>query len=188
MTQHRIILSSPRFRHPHGDHPHHHGRRPRTAARLLIDAPDGAAPDASLYRRGRNGFELVCFLRVVDGAAVEGVGVSATIIARRSAQVSSPPHLEAPRTTDGRWIAGVIFTRLIYRTSASWSAAHFRRGTIAKHPRQRDAALHCLRADRLRGKDLSLRHFPPQRRTTRFCGAVSPSRRSPDARACGVDA
>lgn len=42
-----------------------------TAARLLIDAPDAAEARASLYRRGRNGFDLVCFLRVVDGVAAE---------------------------------------------------------------------------------------------------------------------
>ena len=71
MSQHRIILSSPRY-----------ATRTETlragtdiarthAATLLSAHPDAADARASLYRRGRNGFELVCFLRVVDGAAAE---------------------------------------------------------------------------------------------------------------------
>ena len=39
--------------------------------RSTVGAPDAAAARASLYRRTRNGFELVCFLRVVNGVAVE---------------------------------------------------------------------------------------------------------------------
>ena len=71
MNQHRIVLSSPRY-----------ATRTETlragtdlarthAATLLSAHPDAADARASLYRRGRNGFELVCFLRVVDGVAVE---------------------------------------------------------------------------------------------------------------------
>ncbi len=71
MNQHRIVLSSPRY-----------ATRTETlragtdlarthAATLLSAHPDAAEARASLYRRGRNGLELVCFLRVVDGRAVE---------------------------------------------------------------------------------------------------------------------
>lgn len=71
MNQHRIILSSP-----------HYATRTTTftttredaylrARVALATAPDATDARASLYRRGRNGFELVCFLRVVDGVAVE---------------------------------------------------------------------------------------------------------------------
>ena len=71
MNQHRITLTSPRY-----------ATRTETlragtdlarthAATLLSAHPDAAEARASLYRRGRNGFELVCFLRVVDGVAAE---------------------------------------------------------------------------------------------------------------------
>lgn len=71
MNQHRIILSSPRYATRTATARNATSDARETAARLLIDAPDAAEARASLYRRGRNGFELVCFLRVVDGAAVE---------------------------------------------------------------------------------------------------------------------
>ena len=71
MNHHRIILSSPRYATRTVTARNTTGDARETAARLLIDAPDAAEARASLYRRGRNGFELVCFLRVVDGVAAE---------------------------------------------------------------------------------------------------------------------
>lgn len=71
MKTHRIILSSPRYATRTVTARNTTGDARETAARLLIDAPDAAEARASLYRRGRNGFELVCFLRVVDGVAAE---------------------------------------------------------------------------------------------------------------------
>lgn len=71
MNQHRIILSSPRYATRTVTARNTTGDARETAARLLIDAPDAAEARASLYRRGRNGFDLVCFLRVVDGVAAE---------------------------------------------------------------------------------------------------------------------
>ena len=71
MSQHRIILSSSRYATRTVTARATAIDARETAARLLIDAPDAAAARASLYRRTRNGFELVCFLRVVNGVAVE---------------------------------------------------------------------------------------------------------------------
>lgn len=71
MKTHRIILSSPRYATRTVTARNTTGDARETAARLLIDAPDAAEARASLYRRGRNGFDLVCFLRVVDGVAAE---------------------------------------------------------------------------------------------------------------------
>jgi len=68
---HRIILSSPRYATRTVTARATAVDARETAARLLIDAPDAAEARASLYRRGRNGFDLVCFLRVVDGVAAE---------------------------------------------------------------------------------------------------------------------
>ena len=71
MNQHRIILSSPRYATRTVTARATAVDARETAARLLIDAPDAAEARASLYRRGRNGFDLVCFIRVVDGVAAE---------------------------------------------------------------------------------------------------------------------
>jgi hypothetical protein len=71
VNQHRIILSSPRYATRTVTARATAVDARETAARLLIDAPDAAEARASLYRRGRNGFDLVCFLRVVDGVAAE---------------------------------------------------------------------------------------------------------------------
>lgn len=70
-NQHRITLSSPRY-----------ATRTETlrtttdlarthAATLLLAAPGDSSHRATVYRRGRSGFELVAMLRVVDGRAVE---------------------------------------------------------------------------------------------------------------------
>lgn len=71
MNQHRIILSSPhratRTLNLRGTTDHAR----ECAARALLDAPDAATARASVYRRGRNGFELVCFLRLVGAACME---------------------------------------------------------------------------------------------------------------------
>lgn len=67
---HRITLTSPRYA-THTETLRASTDLARTHAATLLSAHPDRDVRASLYRRTRNGFELVCFLRVIDGAAVE---------------------------------------------------------------------------------------------------------------------
>lgn len=71
MKTHRIILSSPRYATRTTTFVTTREDAYLRARVALATAPDAAEARASLYRRTRNGFELVCFLRVVDGVAAE---------------------------------------------------------------------------------------------------------------------
>lgn len=70
MNQHRITLSSPRYA-TRTETLRAGTDLARTHAATLLSAHPDRDARASLYRRTRNGFELVCFLRVVDGVAAE---------------------------------------------------------------------------------------------------------------------